>query len=316
MGAVEPAALTRWLTLAAALAIVVPATACSRPAPAAAQGCKGRGATMKFDERLILKAVTNGQSGRDIAAAVFAGDVAKVRALVQADPAVLTTHVPPARYPDFRPDGQAGDLLSFAVARCDPAMRDALLQLGAKPDGAVPGLPLDTAIDAHDLDAMRALLAAGASPDPQGDDAAWPLRTAARVADPAAARLLIAHKAKLDRTDATGSGPLQDAVDMDSMQVAEVLIEAGANPWTVGAGGALPAYGIAQPLKLSSPDEEAARQRLEAKLRASGAPWPPPAPAEVKAAIREQRWPPAELAKVGATSAPRAVVETLTKAKR
>lgn len=270
---------------------------------------------MKFDERLILKAVTNGQSGRDITAAVFAGDVARVRALAQADPAVLTTHVPPARYPDFRPDGQAGDLLSFAVARCDPAMRDALLQLGAKPDGAILGLPLGTAIEVHDLDAMRALLAAGASPDPQGEDAVWPLRTAARVADPAAAKLLIAHKAKLDRTDPTGSGPLQDAIDMDSMQVAEVLIEAGANPWAVGAGGALPAYGIAQPLKLSSPDEEAARQRLEAKLRASGAPWPPPAPADVKAAIREQRWPPAALARAGATPPPHAVVQTLLKAK-
>lgn len=314
MGAGKPAALTRAVALLAALACVLPATACSRPAPAAAQGCKGSG--MTIDERLILKAVTNGQSGRDIMAAVFAGDVAKVRALATKDARLLTTHVPPARYPDFRPDGQSGDLLSVAIARCDTTMVDALLALGAAPDGAVPGLPLDTAIAAHDLTAMRALLAAGASPDPAGEDAVWPLRTAARVADPAAARLLLAHEARVDRLDPTGSGPLQDAVDMDSMQVAEVLVEAGANPWAVGAGGALPAYGIAQPLKLTSPDEEAARGRLAAKLRASGAPWPPPSPAEVKAAIREQRWPPAALAKVGARPAPAAVVETLNAARR
>ncbi|MDR6787171.1 hypothetical protein J2Y58_000509 [Sphingomonas sp. BE138] len=267
--------------------------------------------TMKLDERLILKAVTNGQAGRDIVAAVFAGDAAKVRALAQRDPALLTTHVPPARYPDFRPDGQWGDLLSIAVARCDATMLDALLAAGAAPDGAVPGLPLDTAVGTHDLTAMRTLLAAGARPDPSGPNAPWPLRTAARVADPAAAKLLIAAKAQVDRVDATGSSALQDAVDMDSMQVAEVLVEAGANPWAVGAGGALPAYGIGQLLKLTSPEEEAARARLVAKLRASGAPWPAPAPAEVKAAIRERRWPPAALAKVGATPPPAAVLETL-----
>jgi hypothetical protein len=242
--------------------------------------------------------------------------VAKVRALAQRDPALLSTHVPPARYPDFRPDGQSGDLLSIAVARCDTAMLDALLAAGASPDGAVPGLPLDTAVAAHDLTAMRALLAAGAHSDPDGEGAAWPLRTAARVADPAAAKLLIAHKARIDRVDSTGSGALQDAVDMDSMQVAEVLVEAGASPWAVGAGGALPAYGIGQPLKLTSPAEEAARARLEAKLRASGAPWPAPAPAEVKTAIRERRWPPAALATLGAPPPPETVVQAVDAKRR
>jgi uncharacterized protein len=271
---------------------------------------------MKLDERLVLQAVTNGQSGRDIAAAVFAGDVAAVRRLAGGDARLLTTHVPPARYPDFRPDGQAGDLLTIAVARCDGAMLDALLALGAAPDGAVPGLPLDAAVAGHDLAAAERLLAKGASADPAGEHAAWPLRTAARSADPAAARLLIARGARLDRLDPTGTGPLQDAVDMDSMRVAEVLIEAGANPWTVGAGGALPAFGIAQPLRLSSPAEEAARERLVARLRRTGAPWPPPAPAEVKTLIREQRWPPPALARHGATAPPAAVVATLVAAPR
>lgn len=301
-----------WFAIfAAALACVVPAAVPLRAASAEALDCNGPVTTMKLHEDLVLKAATNGQSGRDMIAAVFAGDVATVRALAERAPVLLTTHVPPARYPDFRPDGQWGDLLSIAVARCDTAMLEALLTAGAVPDGAVPGLPLDTAVAAHDLTAMRMLLAAGASPDPRGPDARWPLRTAARVADPAAAKLLIAYEARIDRVDATGSTVLQDAVDMDSMQVAEVLIEAGANPWAVGAGGALPAYGIGQPLNLTSTAEEAARKRLEAKLRAAGATGPAPSPGEVKAAIREGRWPPDALARLGATPPPPAVLRTL-----
>lgn len=308
----KPSARTRFILWAAALACVMPVAA-PRAASAASFGCNGAGTATKPDKELVLKAVTNGRSGRDMMAAVFAGDAGRVRALARQEPAALTTHVPPARYPDFRPDGQWGDLLSIAVARCDAAMLKALLAAGAAPDGAVPGLPLDTAVAARDLAAMRLLLAAGAKVDPSGPHARWPLRTAARVADPASAELLIAHKARIDRLDATGSSVLQDAVDMDSMRVAEVLIEAGANPWAVGAGGALPAYGIGQPLTLASPAEEAARARLEAKLRATGAPWPAPGPAEVKATIRAGRWPPDTLARLGAAPPPPAVLRALAK---
>lgn len=308
------AAMARFAVLAAALSGVMPAVAPHAASPSARE-CTDAAATSQPTERLVLEAVTNGQSGRDMVAAVFSGDQATVRALSQRDPALLTTHVPPARYPDFRPDGQWGDLLSIAVARCDTAMLEALLAAGAAPNGSVPGLPLDTAVAAHDLTAMRMLLAAGASPDPDGPDAKWPLRTAARVADPEAATLLIAHKAQLDRVDATGSTVLQDAVDMDSMQVAEALIEAGANPWAVGAGGALPAYGIGQPLALGSPAEEAARRRLEAKLRAAATTWPAPSPVEVKAAIRDGRWPPGALARAGATTPPPAVLQALDAAR-
>jgi uncharacterized protein len=301
--------VTRFVVLAAMIAVAVPALA---TVPASeAPACREVDATTKPIRELVLEAVTNGSAGRDMVSAVFAGDRARVRALAQRDPALLLTHVPPARYPDFRPDGQWGDLLSIAIIRCDTPMLEALLAASAAPDGAVPGLPLDTAVAAHDLTAMRLLLAAGATPDPSGPNARWPLRTTARVADPAAAKLLIAFGARIDRVDATGSTALQDAVDMDAMRVAEVLVEAGANPWAVGAGGALPAYGIGEPLRLTSPDDEAARMRLEAKLRAAGTPWPAPNPGAVKAAIREGRWPPEALATAGATAPPPAVLQAM-----
>jgi hypothetical protein len=278
----------------------------------AASACFNEARVTLPDERLVLQAVNNGQSGRDIAAAVFEGDVETVRRLARGDPLLLDTHVPPKVYPEFRPDGQFGDLLTFAVARCDPRMVDALLYLGVPANGMIRGAPLDLAVRAGDLGLARRLLEAGASPDPQkAGGMIVPMLTAGRHARPDAAQLLIRHGADLGWTDSTGTTALQTIVDMDSMRVAEVLIAAGADPWAVGAGGALPARGISEPLQLTARDEEAARQRLIARLNRPGAPWPPPDPATVRGLILDHAWPPTGAREAGLRPAPPEVVAAL-----
>lgn len=247
------------------------------------------------EETLVLKAINHGQSGRDLAAAIFAGDQAAVRRLLSADSALRTTHVPPVAYPDFAPDGQYGDLLTFAVARCDPAMIDVLLALGVPADGALPRSALDLAIRSGQLHLAERLLKAGAQPDAQPGDRIVPMLSAGRTADPEAARLLLYYRANPNWHDGTDTSILQSVVDMDAMRVAEILIAAGADPWAVGTDGALPARGISEPLRLHSGEEEAARQRLIALLRTPGAPWPPPDPKTVRALIADNRWPPPDL---------------------
>lgn len=242
------------------------------------------------DERKVLTAITHGQAGRDLAAAVFAGDQATVRQMLAADPQLRTAHVPPATYPDSAPDGQFGDLLTFAVARCDTGMVDLLLQLGVPADGAIPGSPLTLAVQARDLAIARQLLAAGAHPDqPPGD----PFRTmySATLQSPEALELLLAHGADPDRRDSTGTSILQTTVDGDAMRSAEVLIRHGGDPWLLGPDGVLPVQGIAEPLILHTDADEAARQRLLRQVRRSDRPWPPPSPRDVRRAVAEDRWP-------------------------
>lgn len=316
MGAEQSAALIRWrgrgwsrsIAAAAALIVLAPGAACT-----ATPSCYSGGAPVRLpDEKLVMKALTNAGAGRDIAAAVFAGDTALVELLAKGDHALLTTHVPPPIYPDFRPDGQYGDLLTFAVARCDATMLDTLLRLGASADGAVPGAALDLAIRASDLGLARRLLAAGASPDPQKQGGKiYPMQTAGRIARPDAAQLLIDAGADLAWTDDTGTTVLQTIVDMDSMRVAEVLVAARADAWAVGAGGALPARGIAEPLRLASPQEEVAQRRLVARVRKPGLPWPPPDPATVRRMVLAGEWPPSGGQALGLKPAPPKVVALL-----
>lgn len=272
--------------VAAALALCLTA-ACS-----AAPTCPGGSRVTRPDETLVLKAINHGQSGRDLAAAIFAGERGEAARLLASDPTLRTTHVPPVEYPNFAPDGQYGDLLTFAVARCDAAMLDTLLDHGVAATGTIQRSALDLAIRSGTLDLAERLLKAGAKPDAIPGDRIVPMLSAGRTANPQAARLLLRYHADPNWRDATHTTILQSVVDMDAMQVAEALIEGGADPWAVSAGGALPARGIYEPLRLTSALEEAARTRLIARLKKPFAPWPPPDAQTVSAAIKAGQWPP------------------------
>jgi uncharacterized protein len=112
------------------------ATACSAPAGGSAPDCfRSMGSVLLPDREQVLSSISHGEAGREIAEAVMTGDRDRAVRLVQADPGLLSAHVPKVEYPDFAPDGQFGDLLTFAVARCDVEMIDALLAAGLPPDG-------------------------------------------------------------------------------------------------------------------------------------------------------------------------------------
>jgi hypothetical protein len=228
---------------------------------------EGQADVMLPDPVEVRRAVNHGGSGQALTDAVFEGNVAAVAAMLAADPALRDTHVPPVAYPDFAPDGEFGDLLTFAVARGDAAMLEALLDAGVAPDGAIAGRALDLAIEIDNLGLAERLLQAGARPNPVRPDATHvPLLTAARRGNVEGARLLMRAGADPEWRDSTGTSLLQTAVDMDSMLVAEAMIEAGADPLAVDRHGTAPVQGIYQDLRLTSPVEEQARRRLMARL--------------------------------------------------
>lgn len=239
-------------------------------------GHEGQSHVMLPDPAKVRPALNHRGSGQALADAVFAGDVDTASRMLAADPALRDTHVPPVKYPDFAPDGQFGDLLTFAVARGDAAMLDALLDAGVSPDGAVQGVALDLAVDLDRLALAERLLKAGARANPAAPDAAQiPLLSAARRGNVEAARLLLRHGADPGWRDSSGTSLLQTAVDMDSMRVAEAMIDAGADPWAADSRGTVPARGIYEQLKLVSEGEEKARARLLVSIRRSDKPWPP-----------------------------------------
>lgn len=237
---------------------------------------EGQSHVMLPDPAKVRRSVNHGGAGQALADAVFEGDVSQVRRILATDPALRDTHVPPVAYPDFAPDGQFGDLLTFAVGRNDAAMVEVLLDAGLSPDGAIAGRALDLAIELDHLALAERLLRAGARPDPVAADAAVvPMLTAARHGNVEAARVLLRHGADAQWRDSSGTSLLQTAVDMDSMQVAEAIIEAGADPWQADSNGTTPAHGISQELRLTSAAEEQARRRLIARIRRADRPWPP-----------------------------------------
>lgn len=280
--------------------------------PHAASSCfDGMGPVRLPERRLVLQHVGNGETGREIADAVMRGDLEAVTRLARHDPQLLATHIAAPDYPDFAPDGAYGDLLVFAVARCDAAMLRGLLELGLPPDGVLPGAALDLSIQANTPDFMLILLEAGADPDPQKRGGAYPLDTAAARRNAAAARLLLEHGADVHWANAFGYTPLHEAVSRDAMEIAELLIDHGADPWRASRVGQLPAYGIAQPLTLRTDADAAARDRLIARLRGSAAGWPPPDPQTVRRLALAGNWPGAERRAAGVPDLPEGALDYL-----
>ena len=232
--------------------------------------------------------LTNGEAGRRIFDAVAAGDIEAVEAMVRSDPKLLSTHRRLAE--GERPaNGNAGDLLVFAVARCDARMVGALLELGADPDGTPAGLPLTLAALADDPLMATMLLQAGANADAHTPDTSTPLREALYFERSDAVELLIRGGADVNRADAVGGTPLEAALTFADYRSAEILMRAGANPWQVANKGTLPAALLVSPAKEGG--DEIIRQRLLEQLRANAPSWPPPSATEVTRNVLAGSWP-------------------------
>lgn len=268
--------------MAFVLAVLVTAghaeAACMRPGSALAP----------LEPRVLIAAVDSGQSGREAMAAVLDGDTVRVAALLRADPALVS-----AGSVDL-------DLLAVAAARCDIAMVDLLLNLGAKPDGTKRMMPLVYGINAVDPAVAQRLLRAGASAKVDRARDQDPLDEAIMLRAPGAVRLLLDHGADPDQADELGQTPLSSAIDINAMDIAELLIERGANIWQISASGATIGYLLARKPVNAEPAQDLIRARLVTRLRAAGFPWPPPDWREGRKLLIAGSWPPPRI-----SSAPR-----------
>lgn len=259
---------------------------CVMPEPA--HGCFKRFAPSLPTRDKVRARLSNGETGRAIYDAVAKGDRAAVERLARSDPRLLNTH---AVLPDGEApyDGNSGDLLTFAIAACDPGMVGLLLELGAAPDGQMPGQPLTLALLADDLIMAQMLLQAGAKPDAHGPLNQRPMSEALQFRNLEAVALLLRSGANPNGTDAFGATPLQNALLYGDYAGAKVLMQNGANPWQVGSKGELPARTLAQPVQDRA--NEAIRQQLEQMARKRDLPWPPPSLLETQDRFASGQWP-------------------------
>jgi len=228
----------------------------------------------------VLASPSLGGSGRDLAEALLDRHGARAKRLLDADPALARLAV-----------GRDHDMLTVAIASCDPALVSLLLDHGAAPDGVQPGLPLDLALRADDPELAFRLLKGGAHPNPKGHPTG-PLRTAIELNSPGGVRMLLDFHADPNVQESNGRRSLHIALDTEHFRIAELLLDRGADPWAVDHGGANLGSSVVAPMVTSAPPEDAARQRLRARLVRIGWPQPVPTFAEVRTLSAEGRWPP------------------------
>jgi hypothetical protein len=252
------------------------------------------------DRELVLANVSNGQAGRDIAAAVFDGKIDDVTAMIKRDNRLFTTQaVYDKNKFSERPDGQYGDLLTFAVSRCDLAMEQHLLDLGMPINGTQIGSALTVALLADKPEMAELLLQKGASPDPQKLGGENTMREITSFSQLGGVLMLLRHGLDVKWQNQFGNGHLQTAVDMEEYRIAKALIDKGANPWQISGGGAMPVQLMTGPLILENAVENEARLRLVGKIEADaktkGLPWPPPDFKTVRKMVLLGKWPTKEM---------------------
>ncbi|MEE2916955.1 hypothetical protein COA17_06010 [Sphingomonas ginsenosidimutans] len=232
------------------------------------------------DARALREAAGLGGSGRDLIDAVLAADIARVRFLMERDPALAQTSS----------DGRS--LAEVAVATGNAMLLREILSHGVDPDGAGDGAPLVLALHANGPELAYVLLAEhGAAPAP-ARGALEPVRAAIALGSAAGVRMLLDHGLDPNVRDTLDRRPLHVALDMERFAIAELLLVAGADPFAIDIGGANLAASLAMPMVTDVPDEAAARARLTDGLARLGWPSPAPTPREVLALAADGRWPP------------------------
>lgn len=259
------------------LALLAMTAGCST---SAAQQCFAPGTELPTRESVRADA-SLGQSARDLAIALLDRDLDTARTLLTRDPRLATMRV-----------GKDMDMLTVALASCEPAAVDLLLQAGASADGVVPGVPLTIALRAQDPWFATRLLDAGASPNPR-DNPLGPMMTAIGLGSAGGVRLLLDHRADLGATERTGNNALLTALDMDQFTIAELLVARGADVWAIDSSGGNFGTSVTRPIVSTDPVQASAQQRLAARLPSIGWPSPPPDPRAVRKMALAGEWPPA-----------------------
>jgi len=170
-------------------------------------------------------------TSEELFAAIGAGDVALVRAMLEVDPSLATAR-----------DPEGVSALMRARYGFDRGLIEAL-------QSRVTQMDLFEAASAGDLDRLTELLAYDpASVDARSADGFTALHFAAFFGRPEAARLLVNHAADVD---AHGTGwmsgtPLHSAASGSHAEVVGVLLEAGADPNARQSGGWTPLHAAAR----------------------------------------------------------------------
>ena len=239
--------------------------------------------TVLPERSVVLAAVNNGEAGRDLADAVFAGDGDRAARLLAGDPRLRDTHA-----------GPLTDLLSIAIATCSKPMVERLLAAGVPARGPAGGEPpLTLALRATEPWYAETLLKAGASANRRPGTDRRPLDDAILIGSEGAVRLLLDYGANIDDRADLGIVPLQTALDAQRFAIAELLLDRGADPWAADNSGGTLGWAVSQPSLALTAQDQAAHARLKARVARLGWPQPAPDPRAVRAALAAHTWPPA-----------------------
>lgn len=119
----------------------------------------------------------------------------------------------------------------------------ALLKAGAEPDGRNGGMtPLAAAALRGHASVVRVLLRAGAQPDAVGLNGQSPLISALQMGHTDTVRLLLQAGANTRVTDRAGDNPLVMAINQGRADLLALLLQHGANPNQLDASGLSPLY--------------------------------------------------------------------------
>jgi hypothetical protein len=224
---------------------------------------QNRPSVVRPDPLKIYPNLSTGAAGITLVEAIYAGEVDKALALLLADKRLLATQVRFDPRMDSAPEGQYGDLLTFAVAACNPEMIAVLLENGVAPDGVQRGQALTLALLADTPEMAEMLLVAGASADPQKAGGAQAMREQLAFGNVGGVMTLIRHGADVHAVDGFGDDLLSAALSMEQYVSAELLVERGANLWLITGAGSINAWALQKPPVLSlSKGEAATRDRL------------------------------------------------------
>ncbi|BCI72933.1 hypothetical protein SPKIRA_37630 (plasmid) [Sphingomonas paucimobilis] len=95
-----------------------------------------------------------------------------------------------------------------------------------------------------------------------------------------------------ERYSADQSTPMIAAAQTMQWNMVEILIDHGADIWAYDEFGMTAAQEAETSRVMPGSDEDKARLRVIAKLKARGYPFPPPKSDEVLKLVEERRWPP------------------------
>jgi ankyrin repeat protein len=163
----------------------------------------------------------NAQQPEDIFEAAAAGDISKVRALIEADSTLLESK-----------DESGCTPLSLACLRNQVVVANYLIGKGANVNtrnnwGQTP-LHNANGVFGQDFDLIKRLIAVGADVNSQGNRGETPLEWAAARGNLQVARLLIENGADLNAYNKNSGTILQSTIGLHKIEMAKLLIESGA----------------------------------------------------------------------------------------